>query len=280
MFERAEGKDGHRWWLWVFIADDTVVFRMDLTHSAAVLERHFGIDRADGALAEGRRLLLSTDFYAAYQSLARMDGVSQLWCWAHIRRYFIRAGDAHQQLWYWRDQWVARIADLCLAHQAMAAAVPATDEHAAARAGFEKALAAIDEARRFQATGRGLHPAAKKVLATLAREWEGLARHRDFPDLDLDNNKSERALRTPVVGRKNYYGSHAEWSAHPAARVWTITATAERHHLEPLQYLTSYLNACMGGKAPEGASLDQFLPWLPGPAGSRDHDPPEISRSG
>lgn len=82
MFERAEGKDGHRWWLWVFIADDTVVFRMDLTHSAAVLERHFGIDRADGALAEGRRLLLSTDFYAAYQSLARMDGVSQLWCWA------------------------------------------------------------------------------------------------------------------------------------------------------------------------------------------------------
>lgn len=162
----------------------------------------------------------------------------------------------------------------------MAAAVPATDEHAAARAGFEKALAAIDEARRFQATGRGLHPAAKKVLATLAREWEGLARHRDFPDLDLDNNKSERALRTPVVGRKNYYGSHAEWSAHPAARVWTITATAERHHLEPLQYLTSYLNACMGGKAPEGASLDQFLPWLPGPAGSRDHDPPEISRSG
>ena len=55
------------------------------------------------------------------------------------------------------------------------------------------------------------------------------------------NNVSERALRTPVVGRKNYYGSHAEWSAHLAARVWTITATAERHHLEPLTYLTDYL---------------------------------------
>jgi hypothetical protein len=139
----------------------------------------------------------------------------------------------------------------------------------------------IDTART-QPRGPGLHPAARKVLATLDREWDGLARHRDFPDLDLDNNSSERALRTPVVGRKNYYGSHAEWSAHLAARVWTITATAERHHLEPLEYLTSYLSACAdaGGKAPAGLALDRFLPWLPGAVGSRDHDPPKISQPG
>ena len=281
VFERAEGKDGHRWWLWVFLTGDTVVFRMDPTRSTAVLERHFGIDRADGALAEGRRLLLSTDFYTAYQSLARMEGVDPLWCWAHIRRYFIRAGDAHEQLRHWRDRWVARIADLYLAHKAMAAAGPATGEYATARDQFEQALAAIDTART-QPRGPGLHPAAKKVLATLDREWDGLARHRDFPGLDLDNNQSERALRTAVVGRKNYYGSHAEWSAHLAARIWTITATAERHHLEPLEYLTAYLNACAaaGGKPPESPALDQFLPWIPGHAGSRDHDPPVISQSG
>jgi len=45
-----------------------------------------------------------------------------------------------------------------------------------------------------------LHPAAKKVLATLDREWDGLVRHRDFPDLALDNNPAERALRNPFVG--------------------------------------------------------------------------------
>jgi transposase len=262
VFEQTEGKDGHRWWLWVLIAEDTVVFRMDPTRSTTVLERHFGIDRADGALTEGRRLLLSTDFYTAYQSLARMDGVDPLWCWAHIRRYFIRAGDAHEQLRCWRDAWIARIADLYLAHRAMAATEPATVEYTTAQAEFEQALSAIDTARRTQMRGPGLHPTAKKVLATLDREGEGLARHREFPDLDLDNNKSERALRTPVVGRKNYYGSHAEWSAHLAARVWTITATAERHHHEPLTYLTDYLNDCAtsGGKAPADQALHRFLP--------------------
>ena len=277
VFAPTEGKEGHRWWLWVFLAQDTVVFRMDPTRSTTVLERHFGFDRDDQRIPQGRRLVLSTDFYTAYQCLARVEGVDSLWCWAHIRRYFIRAGDAHPQLRTWRDQWVTRIADLYLAHRAMAAAEPGGLEHTQAREAFDQALDTMDTARREQAGIYSLHPAAKKVLATLDREWDGLARHRDFPDLDLDNNAAERALRTPVVGRKNYYGSHAAWAADLAARVWTLTATAERNGLEPLTYLTEYLQACAeAGKAPHGQALHRFLPWLPDPAdttGSHDDNP-------
>lgn len=280
VFEQTEGKDGYRWWLWVFLAQDTVVFTMDPTRSTAVLERHFGIDRTDRMLPQERRLVLSTDFYTAYQCLARVEGVDPLWCWAHIRRYFIRAGDAHVQLRIWRDQWVARIADLYVAHRGMAAAEVGSVGHTQAREAFDQALATMDTIRREQDAIYSLHPAAKKVLATLDREWDGLARHRDFPDIALDNNPAERALRTPVVGRKNYYGSHARWAADLAARVWTITATAERNHREPLAYLTEYLQACAtaAGKAPEGQALQRFLPWLPDPGdtpGSRDDDPPK-----
>ena len=42
----------------------------------------FLIDRAVGALPEGRRLVLSSDFFTVYQSLARVQGVDPLWCWA------------------------------------------------------------------------------------------------------------------------------------------------------------------------------------------------------
>lgn len=280
VFEQTEGKDSYRWWLWVFLASDTVVFTMDPTRSTAVLDRHFGIEGTDPALTQGRRLVLSTDFYTAYQCLARVDGVDPLWCWAHIRRYFIRAGDAHAQLRIWRDQWVARIADLYLAHRAMATAELGSATHTQARQAFDQALNTMDTLRRDQAALYSLHPAAKKVLATLDREWEGLARHREFPDIALDNNPAERALRTPVLGRKNYYGSHATWAADLAARVWTITATAERNHREPLAYLTEYLQACAttGGKAPQGQALQPFLPWLPDPGDTPDShndDPPK-----
>jgi transposase len=284
VFEQTDGKDGYRWWLWVFLTEDTVVFTVDPTRSTAVLQRHFGIDPDQAALPAGRRLVLSTDFYTAYQCLARVEGVDPLWCWAHIRRYFIRAGDAHEQLRTWRDLWVARIAELYLAHRAMATAEVSTAEHTQARSAFDQALAAIDGARREQAAMPGLHPAAKKVLATLDREWDGLARHRDFPDIALDNNPAERALRTPVVGRKNYYGSQAKWAAELAARVWTITATAERNGHEPLTYLTEYLQACATaeGKTPERQALQRFLPWPADPADTTPsrHDNPTPDPTG
>lgn len=282
VFAQAPGTDGHRWWLWVFCAADSVVFVMDPSRSAAVCEAHLGISRADGKLPDGRHLVLSTDFHTAYQCLARMDGVHPLWCWAHIRRYFLRAAAGDDQLRYWADVWIRRIADLYLAHRAMAAAPIGSTDHAEAAAAFEQALEVMDTARKAEAAIHSLRPAAKKVLATLDHEWDGLAAHRDFPDIDLDNNTAERALRTPVVGRKNFYGSQAEWAAHLAAGVWTITATAERNHHEPLAYLTAYLQACAdaGGKAPEGPGLDQFLPWKPqpdDPTGSRDHHPPPVT---
>jgi transposase len=56
-------------------------------------------------------------------------------------------------------------------------------------------------------TAPGLQDPAKKALATLDRERDGLAAHRDYPMIGLDNNPAERALRRPVVTRKNAYGS-------------------------------------------------------------------------
>ncbi|SBW20573.1 hypothetical protein FDG2_1737 [Candidatus Protofrankia californiensis] len=48
---------------------------------------------------------------------------------------------------------------------------------------------------------------------------------------------------------------------HLAARVWTITATAERNDRESLAFLTDYLNACAdtGGRPPGGTALERFF---------------------
>jgi transposase len=264
VYAAVEGKDSHRWWCWVFVGPDTTVFTIAPSRSLKVLAEQLGIDTDAQALPEGRALLLSSDFYTVYQSLGRIDGVDNLWCWSHIRRYFIRAGDAHPELAAWTAGWVERIAALYVAHTAMAAAQPASPAHTWAAAQFSAAINGIDADRKAQTSHPDLlHPAAAKVLATLDREWEGLARHREFTDLALDNNTSERALRTPVVGRKNYYGSGSVVSAELASQVWTITATAARAGLNPLTYLRAYLDECAraGGTTPTDQALTRFLPW-------------------
>jgi transposase len=277
VFEQVEGKDGHRWWLWVFVGADTVAFVMAPSRSMSVLKDHLGIDADATALPGGRDLVLSSDFYVAYQSVGTLEGVHSLWCWTHVRRHVIRAGDSDKALGPWCDAWLMRFAALYVAHHAMAHVTPGSDEYTRAAADFETALQVIDVVRRQQMAMSCLRPAAAKALATLDREWDGLVAHRDFPDLPLDNNTAERSLRTPVVGRKNYYGHQAQWSAQMAADVWTITATAERSGIEPLGYLRDYLQECAlnDGNPLDGADLERFLPWTPiSGTGRRDDDPP------
>jgi len=281
VFAPREGDGPARWWLWVFLGPDTACFVMDPTRAGTVLARHAGIDGETGQLAETgdgpRRLVISSDFYSVYASAGKKaDGLVNLFCWAHIRRYFVRAGDANPaQLTYWAAAWLERIKALYAAHQELtaawnAAAAPAPRQaaDAAARldeayAAWDAAIGAIDEARRKQMAAPGLQEPAKKALATLDREWDGLAAHREYPMISLDNNAAERALRRPVITRKNAYGSRNDDAARLAARVWTVTATAEMAGLNVLTYLAAYLDACgrHDGKPLSGPDLERFLPW-------------------
>ena len=99
----------------------------------------------------------------------------------------------------------------------------------------------------------------------------------------MDNNRSERQVRGPALGRKNYYGSGAEWSGRLAVKLFSIFATLDLWKLNPRRWLTWFLEACAaaGGRAP--SDISQFLPWnlteeqraalsdpVPPPAGTRD----------
>jgi hypothetical protein len=286
-----DGDGPAKWWLWVFLGPDTACFVMDPSRAGTVLARHAGIDEKTGQLTpddddgEPRRLVISSDFYAVYQSAGKKaGGLVNLYCWAHIRRYFVRAGDASPaQLAYWTAAWLERIKDLYAAHAQLMtawaqAAAPAPREAAAAAArldeagaAWDEAIGVIDEARKKQMNAPGLQEPAKKALATLDREWDGLTAHRDYPMIGLDNNPAERALRRPVVTRKNAYGSRHEDAARLAARIWTVTATAQMAGLNDLTYLTAYLDECgrNSGKPLTGPGLERFLPWNAAPADLR-----------
>ena len=282
VFAPRDGDGPAKWWLWVFIGPDTVVFVMDPSRSGAVLARHAGIDEQTGQLAgdeDGgpRRLVISSDFYAVYRSAGKKaDGLVNLFCWAHVRRHFVRAGDANPvQLRYWTEAWLERIRDLYAAHDELTAAwqhaaapAPHGKQAAAARldeayAAWDTAITMIDEARKKQAEAPGLQEPAKKALATLDREWDGLIAHRDYPLVSLDNNAAERMIRGPVVTRKNARGSHNGDTARNAAVIWTVTATAQMASLNILTWLTAYLHECgrNGGKPLTGPALERFLPW-------------------
>ena len=101
----------------------------------------------------------------------------------------------------------------------------------------------------------------KKVLASLLEHWSGLTVFVEHPEVPMDNNRAENTIRTPVTGRRNYYGSGSIWSAQLAAMLFAILQTLVLWGINPRHWLTLYLTACAenGGRAPQ--TIDPFLPW-------------------
>ena len=111
----------------------------------------------------------------------------------------MRAGDANPaQLKYWTDAWLDRIGIFTARMtsswlpgrrkrsplRGRAAAAARLEK---AHASWDDAITVIDEARKKQIAAPGLREPAKKALATLDREWDGLAAHREYPMVSLDN---------------------------------------------------------------------------------------------
>ncbi len=100
-----------------------------------------------------------------------------------------------------------------------------------------------------------------KVLTSLQEHWSGLTQFVDDPRIPMDNNLSERRLRGPALGRKNYYGSGALWSGRLAAMLFSILATLKLWQINPRLWLNWYLQSCAeaGSRAP--TDIEPFLPW-------------------
>lgn len=97
-------------------------------------------------------------------------------------------------------------------------------------------------------------------MISLLSHWDGLTVFVDHSGVPLDNNASERGLRGPVVGRKNFWGAGKKWSADLTAFLYTLFATWSLSGLNLRTVLSDCLSVCArSGKAPE--DLRHWLPW-------------------
>jgi transposase len=254
VFIVLEGKEGYGWWLWVLSGPDTVVYLLDAGRDHGVPEGHYQ--------AESRGVLV-VDRYAAYKAMSWVkEGVIVLaFCWAHVRRDFIRAGKGWPEHKAWALQWLGRIRTLYRLNDGRSAAERGSATFREADDGLRQAVAAMKTQRERELAGVGLATPCRKALESLDEHWEGLTRFVDDPRIPMDNNASERRARGPAVARKNFYGSGAAWSGRLAAALFSILATLSLWGLNPRRWLTWYFERCAeaGGRVPE--DIQPFLPW-------------------
>lgn len=264
VFEEVEGKTGHRWYLWVMQSASVVYYRMAPGRGAEVPKGHFAKLRKD--LLE---VVLVCDRYSAYKSLAlNCDGLILAFCWAHVRRDFLKAARSWPELESWMFTWVDDIRELYRLNKARLEEwdkpLP-LDQPSLAFAerqrDLETKLSEMQARCEAPLPEPALHLAKQKVLNSLPNHWDGLTVLVERPEVAMDNNTAERSLRNPVVGRKNYYGSGSVWSAHCTAMMFSVLQTILLWELNPHHWLSAYLQACAdnGGQSP--TNLSPFVPW-------------------
>jgi transposase len=84
-----------------------------------------------------------------------------------------------------------------------------------------------------------------KAVRYMLERWAGLTRFLDDPRILVDNNAAERALRGPVVGRKNHYGSRSLRGTQVAAIFYTLCETARLVGVDPRAYLVRAVYAAI-----------------------------------
>ena len=255
---REKGRSS-RAWLWTSVSADAVYFHIDPRRNAEAAEKLFA--------AAAVHTVLVCDRYSAYKKLARLLGglVTLAWCWSHQRRDFIDGAAGQVQMTAWCQEWIERIAAIYRLNRARLVHYDPgrkrqTKAFTAAQVALKEALDGLFARAERELADLPEGAREGKPLRSLVNHREGLCVFLDKPQVPMDNNLAERALRGPAIGRRLSFGSDSEEGALLTARMYSVIGTLKMNGIDVLRWLSEWLEACAanGGRPP-----DDLSPWLP-----------------
>jgi len=244
-----------RWQVWAVVAPNAVSYRLLDSRSIQAAEAVLG----------GYRGTVMADGYGAYSGLQKRAAVAQLTasalvpdeadnclatpfalahCWAHVRRKFFEIEEffpveARQAL--------DLIGELYGVERLCPTGPPGDPLRRQLRDSRSRDI--LGRLRQWALEVRTLpNGGLGKAIAYMTSLWPGLSRFLDNPQIPLDNNATERALRGVVIGRKNHYGSRSRRGTEVAALLYSLCESAKLNDLDPTKYLAEATACALRGE--------------------------------
>jgi len=109
-------------------------------------------------------------------------------CWAHVRRDFVRVGKDYPELKDWALVWLLRIRELYCLNRERLRHAPGTSERVAAESTLQQHVATMAAQRDSELAVAKLREPCRKVLQSLTEHWDGLTLFVNDPRIPMDNN--------------------------------------------------------------------------------------------
>jgi transposase len=250
VMEGAEGSyQLRRWYLWTFLSDEVVYYVIVNSRGSDVIDHHFA-----GVLSGS----ISADRFVVYRSLEQHQRFKIGYCWAHVRRDFIRVMEADSKKEKWASKWLRFIAILYRTNNRRKGVAEDSSTHGHLTKRLHKITANMLKIAKQQKAYKSNSEAQYKTLKRFLKHYDGLTAFITNPDLAIDNNPAERAIRPMVMGRKTYYGSGSVWAADFAGIMFSMFQTLKIWKINEKKWLEMLFETLKHDKQDELAKL---MPW-------------------
>lgn len=240
-----EGSDKKSWYLWGFSTPTLCFLECHDTRSG---------DVASDILLSSRCEVLVSDVYSGYNKAIRLSNVERKLheknliknanCNAHARRNFFKIRIQYPEAGFYLDQYHEIYQLNSDAKGKPPDEVLKSREKMRAHFTAMKATAEEELPRYFK--GNKYYQALNYFL----ENYDGLTFCLEDPMVPIDNNAQERLLRSHVVGRKTWYGTHSEQGAETAAVLFSIVETCKLNNVNPREYFQNLVQDLLARKNP------------------------------
>ncbi len=242
MLERSPTKN---WYLWGFSTAKLCFLDCRDTRSG---------DVSSELLMNSACEVLITDVYSGYGKSVREVNLSRqnqgknllvnANCNAHSRRYFFKSRLQYKEAEFYLDQYqhIYRLN----AESKGKTSEEILDWREKMKSYFEAMKTrAEEELPRYPKGNKYL-----KALSYFLENYKGLTVFLSDHEVPIDNNAQERLLRSHVVGRKTWYGTHSERGGQTAAILFSIVETCKLNDVNPREYFKNLVQDLLQGKNP------------------------------
>ena len=198
------------------------------------------VEQALGLTPVERGVLL-TDGYTAYEHYTKKTGLTHAQCWTHTRRKLIEAQDVEPETAARGLDFIAGLyaVEEHIREQKLSAARKLDYRLMHAKPIVEQFFAWINQ--QFEAQGLLPSNPMTKALAYARERRYGLEVYLTDPDVPIDTNHLERALRAIPMGRKNWMFCWTELGAKHVGIMQSLIVTCRLHQIDPYDYLVDVL---------------------------------------
>lgn len=228
-----EGDEKSNWYLWGFSTNQASYFEAHDTRSGSV---------AANIIKDSQCEFLVSDVFSGYSKAVtdtnvyrrenKVPELKNIYCNAHARRKFKEAEDSFERessLFLWCYRRIYRLEKLMDFKK---------------RRQWQKLYYRFMEKVGLELkSSYSSKSSLVKAINYLVNNYVELTYFLSREDLPIDNNSQERLMRSPVVGRKTWYGTHSRRGAETNGVLFSLVESCKLNKVNPRDYFKDIVHA-------------------------------------